>query len=137
MSNNYFQFKQFTIEQSGCAMKVGTDGCLLGGWFDTSCSKRILDIGCGTGKMAQLLASAGYNVSGIDLSEEMLAIAHERLEEKGFDVPLYAMSMVELDGFENVDVAIIPIDSVNYVTEEADVVETFKRIYNSLRQGGQ
>lgn len=99
--------------------------------------QNILDIGCGTGKMAQLLASAGYNVSGIDLSEEMLAIAHERLEEKGFDVPLYAMSMVELDGFENVDVAIIPIDSVNYVTEEADVVETFKRIYNSLRQGGQ
>ena len=38
--------------------------------------QNILDIGCGTGKMAQLLASAGYNVSGIDLSEEMLAIAH-------------------------------------------------------------
>jgi SAM-dependent methyltransferase len=99
--------------------------------------KNLLDIGCGTGTMAQLLASAGYNVSGIDLSEEMLAIAHERLAEQGFDVPLFAMSMAELEGFENVDVAIIPIDSINYVTDEAEVVETLKRIFNSLREGGQ
>ena len=99
--------------------------------------RNLLDIGCGTGTMAQLLACAGYNVCGIDLSEEMLAIAHERLAQQGLEVPLFAMSMAELDGFENMDVAIIPIDSVNYVTEEAEVVETFTRIYNSLREGGQ
>ncbi len=99
--------------------------------------KNLLDIGCGTGTMAQLLASAGYNVSGIDLSEDMLAIAHERLAAQGYDVPLFAMSMAELDGFENVDVAIIPIDSINYVTDEAEVVETLKRIFDSLREGGQ
>ena len=99
--------------------------------------KNLLDIGCGTGTMAHLLAKAGYNVSGIDLSEDMLAIAHERLVEQGFDVPLFAMSMAELEGFENVDVAIIPIDSINYVTDESEVFETFKRIYSSLREGGQ
>ena len=99
--------------------------------------KNLLDIGCGTGTMAQLLASVGYNVTGIDLSEEMLAIAQERLAQQGFNIPLFAMSMAELDGFENIDVAIIPIDSVNYVTDEAEVVETFKRIYDSLREGGQ
>ena len=74
--------------------------------------KNLLDIGCGTGTMAQLLASAGYNVCGIDLSEEMLAIAHERLAEQGFDVPLFAMSMAELDGFEITDSARAQIQKI-------------------------
>ena len=47
-------------------------------------------------------------------------------------IPLFAMSMDELDGFDELDVAIIPIDSINYVTEEAAVFETLKRVYDSL-----
>jgi ubiquinone/menaquinone biosynthesis C-methylase UbiE len=97
----------------------------------------LLDIGCGTGTMAELLVEAGYAVTGIDLSEEMLAIAAERLQQKGYNVPLFAMSMAELDGFEQIDTAIIPIDSINYVTSEGDVLETLKRVYESLRDGGQ
>lgn len=97
----------------------------------------LLDIGCGTGTMAEKLYHAGYQVIGLDLSEEMLAVANDRLQEKGISIPLYAMSMVELDGFEELDVAIIPIDSINYVTEEEDVYETLTRIYESLRKGGQ
>lgn len=98
---------------------------------------KLLDIGCGTGTLAFMLHQAGYDVSGIDLSEEMLAIASSRLGAAGVSIPLYAMSMDELDGFDNLDVAIIPIDSINYVKEEANVVETLKRIYDSLRNGGQ
>lgn len=97
----------------------------------------LLDIGCGTGTMALMLHEAGYNVSGIDLSEEMLAVAHSRMANQGATIPLFAMSMDELEGFSELDVAIIPIDSINYVTEEAAVVETLKRIYASLRDGGQ
>lgn len=98
---------------------------------------QLLDIGCGTGTLALILHQAGYKVTGLDLSEDMLAIASARMDAAGVSMPLYAMSMDELDGFENVDVAIIPIDSINYVKEEANVIETLKRIYDSLREGGQ
>ena len=68
MSNSYFQFKQFTIEQSDCAMKVGTDGCLLGGWFNCSDSKRVLDIGCGTGLIAIMAAQrCNAMITGIEI----------------------------------------------------------------------
>ncbi len=56
MPNNYFQFKQFTIHQEGTAMKVETDGVLLGAWVKISNDKTILDIGTGTGLIALMLA---------------------------------------------------------------------------------
>lgn len=56
MANNYFRFKQFTINQDKCAFKVGTDGVLLGVCADVSNVKTILDIGTGTGLIALMLA---------------------------------------------------------------------------------
>ena len=55
-SNTIFNFKQFSIEQDQCPMKVGTDGVLLGAWVDTSNTENILDIGTGTGLIAIMLA---------------------------------------------------------------------------------
>lgn len=98
---------------------------------------RLLDIGCGTGTMSLLLAQAGYEVSAIDLSEDMLAIASERVQAMGFTVPFHAMSMSELQGFTDLDVAIIPIDSLNYVRDTEDVVKTLEGVYASLKEGGQ
>ena len=56
MSQPYFQFKQFTVWHDKCAMKVGTDGVLLGAWTPVKSSVRILDIGTGTGLVALMLA---------------------------------------------------------------------------------
>lgn len=71
MSNNYFKFKQFTIFQDGCAMKVGTDGCLLGGWFDVTGSRNILDIGCGSGLISLMAAQrCDAAVTGIEIDSE-------------------------------------------------------------------
>ena len=97
----------------------------------------LLDIGCGTGNLALEFDAAGYNVTGVDLSEDMLTIANARTEAAGKSIPYFAMSMDELEGFEDIDVAVIPIDSINYVTEEKAVYETLCRVYGALREGGQ
>lgn len=56
MPNPYFRFKQFTVFHDQCAMKVNTDGCLLGGWASSTSPKKILDIGAGSGVIALMLA---------------------------------------------------------------------------------
>ena len=68
MSNPYFQFKQFTIWHDKCAMKVGTDGVLLGAWAEAESSQKILDIGTGTGLIAIMLAQR-YSLSQITAIE--------------------------------------------------------------------
>jgi tRNA1Val (adenine37-N6)-methyltransferase len=60
MSNTYFQFKQFRIDQSDCAMKVTTEGCILGACAHALNPERILDIGAGTGVLSLMLAQR-YN----------------------------------------------------------------------------
>lgn len=56
MSNPFFQFKRFTVWHDKCAMKVGTDGVLLGAWTNVQSAHRILDVGTGTGLVALMLA---------------------------------------------------------------------------------
>jgi len=59
MSNSWFKFKQFIIEQDKCSMKVGTDGVLLGAWFPLEAGCSVLDIGTGTGLVALVAAQRG------------------------------------------------------------------------------
>ncbi len=74
--NNYFRFKQFTILQEKSAMKVGTDGVLIGAWTDVSGARRILDIGTGTGLIALMMAQrSNASVTGIEIEENAAAEA--------------------------------------------------------------
>ena len=75
-----FRFKQFTVKHDRCAMKVGTDGVLLGSWADPN-GKRALDIGCGCGLIALMMAqrNENLNIIGIDIDEEAVEQAKENV----------------------------------------------------------
>lgn len=87
MSNDSFKFKQFTVHQSRCAMKVGTDGTLLGAWANIPSGKaRMLDIGTGTGLIALMLAQRAPEavITGIDIDTEAVCQACENIEASPF-----------------------------------------------------
>lgn len=81
MSNSSFQFKQFTVWHDRCAMKVGTDGVLLGAWAPVENHKRILDVGAGTGLISLQLAqrNAQADITAIEIDEAAAAQACENV----------------------------------------------------------
>lgn len=87
MSNKYFEFKKFTIHQDRCAMKVGTDGTLLGAWASAPAQSRyILDIGTGTGLIALMMAQRypEAQIVGIDIDDAAVAQATENVATSPF-----------------------------------------------------
>lgn len=84
MSNDYFAFKRFTIHQQRCAMKVGTDGCLLGAWARGG--RRVLDVGTGTGVIALMMAQRfpASSVTALDVDADAVRQARENVEASPF-----------------------------------------------------
>lgn len=98
MANDFFRFRQFTIRQSHCAMKVGTDGTLLGAWARGG--RTILDVGTGTGLIALMMAQrhAGAVVRGIDIDEAACRQASENVAQSPFCVDIRHEGLADADG---------------------------------------
>ncbi len=86
MGSPTFQFKQFTIAHDRCAMKVGTDGVLVGAWAELPATGKVLDIGTGSGLIALMAAqrSPGIQVTGIDIVGEAVEQARENVAASPF-----------------------------------------------------
>ena len=97
---------------------------------------KVLDVACGTGEFSVRLAEKGYSVTGVDLSDEMLAIAKVKADQSGVVIPFYQQNMVELDMGEQFDSIVIFCDSLNYLHTESEVQSTFQRVYEQLKPGG-
>lgn len=95
MANDYFSFKQFTIHQDRCAMKVGTDGVLLGVLAPTIDSGRILDIGTGTGLVGIMLSQRCPQamVTGVELDANAAKQAEENATSTGWKIKIINKSI--------------------------------------------
>ncbi|WP_377888411.1 class I SAM-dependent DNA methyltransferase [Alkalihalobacillus sp. R86527] len=99
-------------------------------------SGKVLDLGCGTGECSLKLADKGFDVTAVDLSEQMLSVAYEKATRNNLNVRFIQQDMRELETADQYDVVTIFCDSLNYITDEQGVKSTFTRIYDHLKPGG-
>ena len=96
----------------------------------------VVDLGCGTGTLTELLADAGYDMIGIDNSQEMLNIALAKREKSGKEILYLLQDMREFELYGTAGAIISVCDSLNYLLEEEDICETFRLVNNYLYPGG-
>ncbi len=96
----------------------------------------VLDLGCGTGTLTELLHDAGFDMIGIDNSEEMLEIALEKREERGSDILYLLQDMREFELYGTVGAVVSVCDSLNYVLDEGEMIKVFSLVNNYLYPGG-
>ena len=96
----------------------------------------LLDLGCGTGSVTELLAESGFDMIGIDNSEEMLEIAMEKREESGFDILYLLQDMREFELYGTVKGVVSICDSMNYILDDEDLLDVFKLVHNYLDNEG-
>ncbi len=96
----------------------------------------VVDLGCGTGTITEMLYAEGFDMIGIDNSEEMLEGAMEKRDETGSEILYLNQDMRELELFSTVGTVISVCDSVNYLTGEKDVETLADLVHNYLYPGG-
>ena len=97
---------------------------------------RCVECACGTGNLTLPLARAGYQMTGIDLSEDMLALAMEKARAAGMNVPFVRQDMRFLSVPRRVDCVLCTCDGVNYLTDGKQAGEFFRAAFFALRPGG-
>ena len=96
----------------------------------------VLELGCGTGTLTQLLSGRGYEMIGVDRSEEMLAVASQKAAQEGLDILYLQQEMQSFELYGTVRAVVCICDSLNYLLEEEQILETFRLVNNYLDPGG-
>lgn len=98
--------------------------------------RRVLDLCCGTGSLTRELCLRGYEVTGVDLSSEMLSLAEEKCRDLPVRPRFFCQSMERLRLLERADACVCCLDSVNYVLDPKKLREAFRRVFRTLEPGG-
>lgn len=98
--------------------------------------QKVMELACGTGEVSTLLTEAGYQVTGVDLSREMLDIAKEKYQQDYPSIDWVQKDMRDLKGLETFDAITLYSDSLCYLTEFEDTIKVFKTVYEHLKEGG-
>ena len=96
----------------------------------------VVDLGCGTGTLTELMYGIGYDMIGIDMSEAMLNIAMEKRETSGSEILYLQQDMRELELYSTVGTIYSVCDSVNYILEEDELLQIFSLVNNYLYPNG-
>ena len=95
-----------------------------------------VDLACGTGSVTAILAEQGMDILGVDMSEEMLTVAMEKVMDMEKSPRFICQKLQELHLPRGVDLAVCALDSLDYVTDPADCKEAIRRVYKVLNPGG-
>ena len=95
-----------------------------------------VDLACGTGSVTKILAEKGYDVIGVDLSEEMLTEAFQKVQDMENPPRFVCQPLQELCLPRGVDLAVCALDSLDYITNSDDCAEAIRRTYKVLNPGG-
>ncbi len=98
--------------------------------------ENILEIGCGTGNIANILARKGYRVMASDISEDMLAVAQAKAHDMGVKVTYIHQDMRYIRLNAPVDCVVSVCDGINYILKDEDLKRVFKGVYNVLGEKG-
>lgn len=96
----------------------------------------VVDLGCGTGTLAELMYAKGYDMIGVDASECMLNVAMEKKEKSGSEILYLQQDMRELELYSTVGTIFSVCDSLNYILDEDELLEVFSLVNNYLFPGG-
>lgn len=96
----------------------------------------ILELGCGTGNITSLMHAKGYDMIGVDISEDMLIEAKEKAQQNNQNILFLNQDMCEFELYGTVDSCICICDSLNYILETEDILKTFKLVNNYLNPKG-
>ncbi|MCD7807694.1 MAG: methyltransferase domain-containing protein [Lachnospiraceae bacterium] len=107
--------------------EAGNDGQTLNEALESE-KNLVMDLGCGTGTLTELMARRGYDMIGIDLSCEMLLLALEKKEASGLDIMYFCQDMRELDMYSTIGTIYSVCDSINYLTKDEDVIQCFQQV---------